>query len=148
MKLALLALLTYTPAFAAELPAPGDLAETVSAAVSLHSDRPGASLGEEAPKTGFFLRKGDVVRVLDTRNYAAAILGPELWLEVQKVDDPAVHGWVLDVVARDAGRGEAAFTVVRSAAHPAEVEKPDARSAAAAEAARRADALVEEIGGN
>jgi len=128
-----------------DLPQKDDL---VGASVpsALRESTPDAMFGGQAAQIGW-LQKGEQVRVLETRQYLS-IFGVEIWIEVQKVDDSAVHGWVLDGMGKDIVKGKSALTITQTAAslHPKAPPEPvDPRDAAAAAAAKEGDHLVEDI---
>lgn len=152
--LALLALLPAASALAdTALPQSGDLVEIQGAAAALRSSTPDSLLGA-APQVGW-VKKGEAVRVLETRQYLS-MFGTEIWVEVQKEDDASVHGWIYDGLGKEilAGKG---MIQVTEAARPAtavpasspgaarQEESADPRDAAATAAAKDGDRLVKEL---
>lgn len=141
MKLYTLVLLALPlPAFAEaphELPRKDDVLEVASAAAPLRESTPDALFGGKAHQIGW-VKKGEAVKVLEARQYLS-IFGLEIWLEVRKVDDPNSHGWVFDGMSAEILKGKASFSITQSAPQPEPAGHP------ADEAAKRADALVEDI---
>jgi len=151
---ALLALLPATHALAdTALPASGDLVEIQGAAAALRSSTPDSLLGA-ASQVGW-VKKGETVRVLETRQYLS-MFGTEIWVEVQKEDDSSLHGWIFDGIGKEivAGKGliqvtqaaRATTAVPASAPGAARPEEPsDAQEATASAAAKDGDRLVKEL---
>lgn len=138
MMLLTLALLTLpAKGLAADVPQKDDVLELTATAAPVRSGTPDALFSDLAPQIGW-IRKGEVVRVLDSRQNLT-VFGTDVWLEVQKLDDSAVHGWVL----AGTSTRKAAFVIVRKAGE--EKAPADPKVAAAAAAAREADALVEDL---
>jgi hypothetical protein len=147
----LLALLSPAAYAATSLPQSGDLVEAAGDAVVLRSSTPDSLLGTHGSQVGW-IRVGESMRVLETRQYVS-IFGTEVWVEVQKTDDSAVQGWILDGVSSQLSGGKAALrvteTVKPATAAPASLADAaipeDPRDAAAAKASRESDRLVKEL---
>ncbi|MGZ3702039.1 MAG: hypothetical protein ACXWR1_12740 [Bdellovibrionota bacterium] len=128
-----------------DLPQKDDMLEA-AAPTALRESTPDAMFGGQAAQIGW-IKKGESVRVLETRQYLS-IFGVEIWIEVQKLDDAAVHGWVLDGMGKDIVKGKSALSITQTAAslHPKAPPEPvDPREAAASAAAKEGDHLVEDI---
>lgn len=137
----LASLLLALPAFAGTgIPQKDDTLEIAAPAVAIRDATPDPTFGGQGAQTGW-LKKGEEVRVLSTRQYLT-IFGMEIWLEVQKGDDAATRGWVLDGMSQDLQKGKANLKITKSAREEPKLT-PEAK--AALEAAKTAESLVEDI---
>jgi hypothetical protein len=147
----LVALLPAAAQASASLPQSGDLVEVANEAVVLRNATPDALMGSRGAQIGW-IRVGESMRVLETRQYVS-MFGTEVWVQVQKTDDTAVQGWILDGVSSQLTSGKASLrvteTVKSATAAPASMADSaipeDPRDAAAAKASRESDRLVKEL---
>lgn len=80
-----------------------EVLEALAPALALREATPDPDFGGKAPQIGW-IKRGEQLRVLGVKNYIS-ILGTEIWMEVQKLDDPSVRGWIFAGMSQDLQKG-------------------------------------------
>jgi hypothetical protein len=91
--------------------------------VQLRSSSPDPTFGVKGSQLGW-IKAGEKLKVLGVKSYIS-VHGSEIWLEVQKLENTAVSGWIFAGLASEISKGKSVVNTVVS---------PDAKAASEAEA--------------